>query len=142
MKKNNIIRVTYIDNCSHGYYSISKADVLKLGIAEKITGFSGLTFTRVYLEEDCDGLLLYNTAKEKGFEIVVKSSYNPKFKYTHNYKFKLFNWVPEVGDYVCIYKNEYRLTKIFDTYFEIVKDGMPYKLSRSNPFAKITDVKK
>jgi hypothetical protein len=142
MKKDNIIRVTYIDNCSHGYYSVSKADITKLGIAEKITGYSGLTLTRVYLEEDCDGTLLFNTAKEKGFEIVLKHSYNPKFAYRHNYKLSLFNWVPEVGDTVCIYKNEYKLNKILKTYFEIVKDGMPYKLSRSNPFAKMTHVKK
>ena len=138
MKKENVIKVTFIDTASHGYYSVSKADITKLGIAEKITGYSGLNLTRVYL----DAALLFNAAKEKGFEIDLKNSYNPKFNIRHNYKLSLFNWVPEVGDIVCIYKNEYRLNRILKTYFEIVKNGMPYKLSKRNPFEKVTEVKK
>ena len=69
MKKNT---TTHIDTGSHGYYSVSKKDIEYLGISDKISGFSGHTLNRVYLEEDCDAMLLYNRAEEMGVEVIRK----------------------------------------------------------------------
>jgi hypothetical protein len=140
MKKS--ITVTHIDNCSHGYYSISKKDVERLGIVDKISGYSGLTFTRAYLEEDCDAALIHNAAKELGYELRIKDGYNENFKITHNYSPDLFRWTPELGDTVFVYKDKYELKQILKNHLIIVKDGMPYRVSKSNPFKFITSVEK
>jgi hypothetical protein len=134
------MKVTFIDNCSHGYFSFSKADIKTLGIAEKISRCSGLTLTRVYLEEDCDYALAYVAAKEKGIELIIKDSYNPNFKYTHNYDISLFNWVPKVDDTVFVDKDEYKLTQILKNHLIIARNGIPYRVSKSNPFKYITSV--
>lgn len=140
--KKKVITVTHIDNCSHGYYSISKKDVERLGIVDKISGYSGLTFTRAYLEEDCDGNLLYNTAKELGYELNIKDGYDPNFKITHNYHADLFRWVPELGDSVFVGDDKYELTGIYKNCLIVAKDGLPYQIKNYNPFKLISKIEK
>lgn len=134
MKK---INVNFIDNCSHGYYSVSKKDIIKSGVdINEISGFSGLTLNRVYLEEDCDAALFFNKCKENNIEVVVNRTYNPKFDKRHNYTPKLFNFVPRVGMKLFVGKQEYFITSISDNYIVI---NNTHKLSTSNPFKYITD---
>jgi hypothetical protein len=140
MANKKTMQVTFIDNCSHGYYSFSKKDIQILGIAEKISGYSGLTLNRVYLEEDCDYALAYYAAKEKGIELIIKESYNPNFKYRYNYNLSLFNWVPKLNDTIFVDKDEYKLTQILKNHFIIARNGIPYRVLKSNPFKYITSV--
>lgn len=140
MKK--VITTTHIDNCSHGYFSVSKKDILLLGIADKISGYSGLTLNRVYLEEDCDGALLYEAAKTKGYELRIKDGYNPNFKITHNYSLDLFNWVPQVDQIVYIGSDAYQIHEIRKNHIIVERNSVKYWISKSNPFKLITSVQK
>lgn len=94
MKKK--LKLTHIDTGGHGYVSVSKEIIKELGLVDKISGYSGMNQTRVFLEEDCDATLLIDRAKERGYEIDIKSSYNLKHKCTHNYNPVAFEL--KVGD--------------------------------------------
>jgi hypothetical protein len=105
------IKCTKIDTGSHGYLSVSKKDIILSGLdVNKISGYSGHTLNRVYLEEDCDASLFYDTCESKGIEIKVKYSYNLRFNITHNYNPKLFNYSPKIND--IIIANDDRSYKI------------------------------
>ena len=135
------INTTHIDTGGHGYYSVSKKDIILLGIEKEISGFSGLNFNRVYLEEDCDGNLLYNRAKEMGIEIKRKSGYNLKFNITHNYSPELFAWIPKIKDVLIINKAGYLLKAITPANLIIEDDnGKQFRISTNNPFRYIDKV--
>lgn len=140
----NTIKVTFIDNCSHGYYSVSKKDILKAGInPEQITRFSGMTLNRVYLEEDQDATLFFNEAEKAGLKIEVKDSYNPKFDLSHCYVSELFNWKPKLSDIVIINEAEHEITLIGKKNI-LVKElstGSIYRVSLNNPFKYIRGLK-
>ena len=89
------IKGIYIDNCSHGYLQVSKKDferVMDTTTAKKITGFSGVSGERVYLEEDLDAGTFMNVAKGKGFEIEVSNSYQENFRCPKNYSPRKFKF--------------------------------------------------
>ena len=135
MKK---IHVTHIDTGGHGYYSVSKKDILLLGIKNAITRFSGHNLTRVYLEEDQDGILLYNAAKAIGYEIICKSGYNLKFNITHNYNAGYFSWQPIINDVVYIHEKRYVISHIDAKRIIVVNENdTAYKIPLSNPFKYI-----
>ena len=82
------VKATYIDNCSHGYLAVSLRDFMRIMTAEtakKITHYSGLNSSTVYLEEDCDAGTFMNEAKAKGIEIDITHSYNERFVCAKNY---------------------------------------------------------
>lgn len=108
------LHVTYIDTAGHGYYSVSKKDMRLIGLDPKeITGCSGMTLTRAYLEEDCDARPFFELAKAKGYEVVVKSSYNPKFRFAGSFIPELFDYVPSVGQEVILSdKEHYLITEV------------------------------
>jgi len=138
MKK---LKVTFIDNCSHGYYSVSKKDFLLSGLKPSdISGYSGMTLNRVYLEEDGDATLFFNTCKANGIEIDLKRSYNPKFAISHNYNDKLFNYVPMVGDVTKLNSVNYTITAV-TTKMLIVQNYLmnSYRIPMSNLFRYIDD---
>ena len=135
------IKTTHIDTGGHGYYSVSKKDIQTLGISDKISGYSGQTLDRVYLEEDCDATLLYDRAKELNIKIDCKSGYNPKFSVNHNYNPDLFAWVPEVGNKIMIGKSQYQIILVNKKMLIIENNfGKGFRLSLSNPFSYITSV--
>lgn len=137
------IKATHIDTGGHGYYSVSKEDIAILGIADRITGYSGHNLTRVYLEEDCDGQLLADACKEKGIELKVKSSYNLKFKCTNNYNSALFSWKPEVGKMFLGHgEKSYTTIYINDNVMHVrANEGQQiYSIPLSNPFEHVRDI--
>jgi hypothetical protein len=101
------IKVTHIDTAGHGYLSVSKKDFLAVGgDPAKISKYSGHTFTRLYLEEDSDASYFADLAKTNDFNLVVKSSYNPKFAITHNYNPELFDFKPEIGKKITFHNDD------------------------------------
>ncbi len=154
MKK--IIKTTHIDTGSHGYLSVSKKDFILTGCdPSKVTGCSGHTLTRIYLEEDCDQSYFWDTATANGFTIERKSGYNLKFSIKHNYNPELFHFMPEVGDNVIFHNGanaqiilvpgiENATTK--EGIMVLVLDGnykgSQYKIPLSNPFSYIKSGKK
>jgi len=137
------IHVTYIDTAGHGYYSVSKKDLRLLGVnPQLISQCSGMTLTRVYLEEDCDAALLFEPAKAQGVEVKVKSSYNPRFN-NFNYIPDLFDYVPKAGHIVTLSDGEkYQITEIRPNGKIIVMhtvSRMKYGIGKHNPFEHIKD---
>ena len=98
------IKVTLIDNETHGYYSVSKDIIRELDIVNQISSFSGMTRSRVYLEEDADAKLFFDECEKRNIEIEVKHSHNPKFKYSHNYKPSYFNL--SINDKIQLWNQE------------------------------------
>ena len=134
------IKTTKIDTGGHGYLSVSKKDFLLTGLKpEQISGYSGHNLSRVYLEEDCDASLFFDTAKKKGLKVTVKDGYNIKFNCSHNFKPELFNYIPKNGD---ILNDEYEITgKNKKHLFVTTLTGKNYKISLSNLFYYIQTVK-
>ena len=143
MKK--IIKCTKIDTGGHGYLSVSKKDFLLSGVKpSEISGYSGHTLNRIYLEEDCDATLFYNTCEKLGIQINVKDSYNLKFNITHNYNFELFNYVPKINDIITAYNdNHYKIVN--KTIKNLIVNDIilkkNYAISLSNPFKYIKEIK-
>lgn len=86
-----MILATFIDNCSHGYLEVPKADFKKvMGTdAKKITGYSGVKNDKVYLEEDQDAGVFMDAAKSKGYMVQIENSYQPNFECPKNYRVSL-----------------------------------------------------
>ena len=53
-------KLTYIQDPSHGWLSVSQKDILALGIADKISAYSYIDLNRIYLEEDSDMNIFLN----------------------------------------------------------------------------------
>jgi len=138
------IKCTKIDTGGHGYLSVSKKDIILSGLdANQISEYSGHTLNRIYLEEDCDATLFYDTCKSKDIEIKVKYSYNSKFNITHNYNSKLFNYSPKIND-IIIARND-RSYKIINKNNKIiiVNDiitNKNYSIPLTNPFKYLKDI--
>lgn len=134
------IKATHIDTGGHGYLSVSKKDILAIGIDHNIfSTFSGHNTTRMYLEEDCDATKFMDYCQAKGIKVNVKSGYNPKFNITHNYKPELFNYTPAVNDMFDISSVQYKITE-FKKSKIIIRNlitGTVYGISTSNPFKYI-----
>jgi hypothetical protein len=140
------IKATHIDTGGHGYLSVSKKDFIRAGAdIRKISGSSGHTTTRIYLEEDGDQNYFWDIAKANGFEIVRKSGYNLKFNITHGYNWKLFHYIPSVDDIVSLSDGmDYKIIEIRPNGSIIVmnlKSRMQYRISGRNPFEHIKHVK-
>lgn len=135
------IKTTHIDNGGHGYLSVSKKDFLLICEKTDISGFSGMDFTRVYLEEDSDASIFLDKAKKLGYIVNIKSGYNLKFKITHNYSANLFDIHPEKNSIVYLHDDmQYKLSiegkNIIATN---VLTKKRYRLSKTNPFQYIKD---
>jgi len=141
------IKVIFIDNCSHGYYSVLKKDFLLSGLKPSdISGCSGMTLNRVYLEEDEDASKFFNACKDNNnnIKVDVKRSYNPKFAISHNYDESLFDYVPMVGDVVHCGVNKFFITDVnskmllvcTDTIINL--DSRQYRIPLSNLFKYVS----
>lgn len=98
------IKVTKIDNETHGYYSVSKDIIRELNIVFQISSYSGMTRNRVYLEEDADAKLFFDECEKRNIEVEVKHSHNPKFNYSHSYKPTYFNL--RINDCIKLWNQE------------------------------------
>lgn len=109
MENTKRIKARFIDTAGHGYYSVSKKDFKKV-MGENghtlISKYSGHTFTRMYLEEDMDATTFFKAAADRGFDVKLTNSYNPKHNITHCYKPELFEYKPEVGGRIKLHNNK------------------------------------
>lgn len=66
------MKLHFYSDAGHGWVKVSKKLLVKLGIADKVSGYSYARNDSAYLEEDCDASLLIGALQEKGiaFEIV------------------------------------------------------------------------
>lgn len=61
----------YVDH-GHGWFKVKNSLLARLGIADKISGYSYQRGEYAYLEEDCDAGYLFKALKEHGIEPRVK----------------------------------------------------------------------
>lgn len=75
----------FFDTGGHGYLQVSKEQFLQSGADKrKISTYSGLTQTFLYLEEDCDATYFLNHLRENGISYELNEVYQP-VTVTHNY---------------------------------------------------------
>ena len=55
----------FYNDPGHGWLRVPKKLLAELGIADKITGYSYMSRTYAYLEEDCDATTFHNAYKAK-----------------------------------------------------------------------------
>ena len=70
----------------HGWMKVSKALLVKLGIAHMISSFSYERNDMAYLEEDCDAGLLLRKLEMRDIKFVIKSMHTNKTSKIRNYK--------------------------------------------------------
>jgi hypothetical protein len=102
----NIIKCKKIDTGSHAYLSISKKEFLLSGLTpSEISAYSGHTFSKIYLAEDCDATLFRDACEKKGIQLIIKTIHNSQFKIGHNYNPELFDYAPKINDIIIGYNN-------------------------------------
>jgi len=69
----------------HAWGRFSKANLVKLGIADKISTYSYQNGTNAFLEEDCDLSLLIGALRERGYEIKFNESHTNRQSKIRNY---------------------------------------------------------
>ena len=70
---------------SHSWVRVPLSLLVELGIHDKVSGYSYMSLTHAYLEEDCDETLLYDALKAAGKEYKVKETWTNKASKVRNY---------------------------------------------------------
>ena len=129
------IKTTFIDTGRHGYLSVSKKDFLLVCDPKDISQYSGINFTRIYLEEDEDAGIFLNEARKKGYKVDIKSSYNPKHNITHNYRPEFVEYKKEIGQKVILHSGvKAEIVQVLPKLLIKTENGMRYRLPPNNPF--------
>jgi len=68
---------TYVfhHDSGHGWLAVKRAELIDLGILEKITPYSYQRGATVYLEEDCDAPLFAQAKEARGESFSARGSY-------------------------------------------------------------------
>jgi hypothetical protein len=84
-------KLTFYADPGHGWLKVDLLDCIDLDIADKISRYSYTKGTVVYLEEDCDAGLFLDSAKNQGWTINIKETYqeNTPIRNYANYTPKL-----------------------------------------------------
>lgn len=130
-----------ISDPRHGWLSVSIKDIKDLGIADKITRFSLMNSTRVFLEEDVDMGVFLKAAKNAGWEIEIKENYSNKASCRSyaNYNQQWIKQPFEIGRTVYGHENEEYIVEEKNKKGWTIKatDGSKYHLPRLNPLKNI-----
>lgn len=99
----------FYSDAGHGWLCVSKKKLVKLGIDDKISGFSYVRNDNVFLEEDADAPLFLNEMKKRGFKYDIErlptskksskirgyKSYNPIMPMVVNQEVEVDEDIPE-----------------------------------------------
>lgn len=78
--------LTFIETPGHGYLKVSKTQFLKSGADKhKVSGYSGLGKSHLYLEEDCDASYFLNHLRNVGIKYTINEVWQERVNTTHNY---------------------------------------------------------
>jgi hypothetical protein len=64
------LQVNYHQDPGHGWIEVPRAEVYRLGVANRISRCSYQQGDRVYLEEDCDAPLFIEAARADGIDVL------------------------------------------------------------------------
>jgi hypothetical protein len=79
------MKITVYSDPGHSWGKVSIKTVEKLGLIDKISGFSYIRGNYLYLEEDCDLPLVVKALRESGNTIQLVESYTDKSSKIRNY---------------------------------------------------------
>lgn len=79
------ITLTIFEDPGHGWCRFPRTRLQKIGIDKQISSFSYQRGDYVYLEEDGDLGLLYETLKNLGYEITLKNQHTNKSSKIRSY---------------------------------------------------------
>lgn len=65
----------FYEDPGHAWMKVSRAELKKLGLEEKISSYSYQRGDSVYLEEDCDASLFLKALRDTGAEIKIKEQF-------------------------------------------------------------------
>jgi len=68
----------FYNDPGHGWLAVKRAELIRLGILDKITGYSYQNGNTVYLEEDCDATTFINRKDELGEPYSFDNRYTNK----------------------------------------------------------------
>ena len=68
-------KLTFYADPGHGWLEVERSDLDALGISDKISRYSYSKGEKAYLEEDCDAGLFLDSAKNQGWTINIKETY-------------------------------------------------------------------
>ena len=69
MQTTTQITYNFYSDPGHGWLHVKLDELVELGIADKISGYSYIRGNTVYLEEDCDMSTFMNAMEAKGVQI-------------------------------------------------------------------------
>lgn len=137
--------INYIQDPGHGWFSVSRKDIATLGIADKISAFSFIDSTRVYLEEDGDASIFIKSAEKAGWKLTIKQSHTNKQSYVRSkagYCKMFFDHPIQVGLQLELYDNCIVTVECVETNGWLVarKTGRINRLPKSNPYKYIKNI--
>ena len=77
--------IKFYSDGGHGWGKVRRSLLVKLGIADKISGYSYERKEYAYLEEDCDATLLLNTLDKAGISYKIVHTHTNKRSRIRNY---------------------------------------------------------
>ena len=69
----------------HAWLKADRTELVRLGIADRVSAFSYQRGNAVYLEEDCDLSLFLETKKARGESVVIRETHTDKQSRIRNY---------------------------------------------------------
>lgn len=79
------MNITHYCDPGHGWMKVSKALLVKLGIAHLISSYSYERGEYAYLEEDCDAGLLLRKLEMRDIKWTIKTAHTNKTSRIRNY---------------------------------------------------------
>ena len=128
-------KYTYIHTHGHGYLSVSIKEIKRLNLTDKVSIFSKIDLTRVYLEEDCDMPLFLETKKSLGEDYQIKNSYRdiPQLLFGGEYQPHYIKYPIKIGSTVTNNDLRYRVIDINKKI--IATNGISrFAAPKSNPY--------
>jgi hypothetical protein len=84
------MKITYFNDGGHGWYSVKRSKLEAMGILSKVSSFSYQKGESVYLEEDCDASLFFQSlTEEEKQSIKIIDSYRDRSPIRNYERFSL-----------------------------------------------------
>lgn len=126
------MKITHYCDPGHGWFKVSRAALKRMGLLEKISGYSYQRGDYVYLEEDCDAATYLSALDSLGVSYEIVTAHTDKSSRIRGYE--SFNMVAPLRlEYLPMIS---ALTKILDKDVLNCRGAEAVKLAASNILTK------
>lgn len=131
---------TYIHTPGHGYLSVSIKELKCLNLINKISSYSYMNLTRVYLEEDFDLSLFIDAKKKLNQKVNIKDSYRDVSDIVpgSNYDTQNIDNPIQLNSIVTNGKDTFTVVAINKRKIVIKNESGRYRVPISNPYKYLT----